>query len=134
MGLGLSVDDFGTGYSSLSRLEVFPISEFKIDRSLVSEVDRNRRKHVIVDAMIRLGKELQIAVVAEGAETEEEVSVLRKLGCTYAQGYFFGRPMPEAAFLPLLDNKALSFGQMTVSEDQDRPQHRAQPPAKLLAS
>ena len=96
MGVGLSVDDFGIGYSSLSRLEAFPISEFKIDRSFVSQVDQNRSKHVIVDAMIRLGKELQISVVAEGTETKDEVSVLRKLGCPYAQGYFFGRPTPEA--------------------------------------
>jgi diguanylate cyclase (GGDEF)-like protein len=103
MGVGLSVDDFGTGYSSLSRLEAFPISEFKIDRSFVSQVDQNRSKHVIVDAMIRLGKELQISVVAEGTETKDEVAVLRKLGCPYAQGYFFGRPMPEAKFIPLLD-------------------------------
>jgi diguanylate cyclase (GGDEF)-like protein len=103
MGLGLSVDDFGTGYSSLSRLEVFPVSEFKIDRSFVSRVDQSRSKHVIVDAMIRLGAELEISVVAEGAETAEEVAVLRNLGCKYAQGYFFGRPMPEAAFVNLLD-------------------------------
>jgi diguanylate cyclase (GGDEF)-like protein len=114
MGVGLSVDDFGTGYSSLSRLEAFPISEFKIDRSFVSQVDQNRSKHVIVDAMIRLGKELQISVVAEGAETKAEVSVLRKLGCPYAQGYFFGRPMPEAKFVPLLDGKVLSFDQNDV--------------------
>ena len=114
MGVGLSVDDFGTEYSSLSRLEAFPISEFKIDRSFVSQVDQNRSKHVIVDAMIRLGKELQISVVAEGAQTKDEVSVLRKLGCPYAQGYFFGRPMPEAEFVPLLDGKVLSFDQNDV--------------------
>jgi diguanylate cyclase (GGDEF)-like protein len=114
MGVGLSVDDFGTGYSSLSRLEAFPISEFKIDRSFVSQVDQNRSKHVIVDAMIRLGKELQISVVAEGAETKDEVSLLRKLGCPYAQGYFFGRPMPEAKLVPLLDGKVLSFDQNEV--------------------
>ena len=114
MGVGLSVDDFGTGYSSLSRLEAFPISEFKIDRSFVSQVDQNRSQHVIVDAMISLGKELQISVVAEGAETEDEVSVLRKLGCPYCQGYYFGRPMPEAEFLALLDGKILSFDQNDV--------------------
>ena len=72
---------------------------------------QNRSKHVIVDAMIRLGKELQISVVAEGTETKDEVAVLRKLGCPYAQGYFFGRPMPEAKFIPLLDGKVLSFDQ-----------------------
>ena len=112
IGVGLSVDDFGTGgYSSLSRLEAFPISEFKFDRSFVSQVDQNRSKHVIVDAMIRLGKELQISVVAEGTETKDEVPVLRKHGCPYAQGYFFGRPMPEAKFIPLLDGEVLSFDQ-----------------------
>ena len=120
MGVGLSVDDFGTGYSSLSRLDAFPISEFKIDRSFVSQVDQNRSKHVIVDAMIRLGKELQISVVAEGAETKDEVSVLRKLGCPYAQGYFFGRPMPEAKFVRLLDGKVLSFDQNDVVHRSSR--------------
>ena len=114
MGVGLSVDDFGTGYSGLNRLAAFPINEFKIDGSFVSQVDQNRSKHVIVDAMIRLGKELQISVVAEGAETRDEVSVLRKLGCPYAQGYFFGRPMPEAKFVPLLDGKVLSLDQNDV--------------------
>jgi len=114
MGVGLSVDDFGTGYSSLSRLEAFPISEFKIDRSFVSKVDQNRSRHVIVDAMIRLGKGLQISVVAEGAETKDEVSVLRKLECPLAQGYFFGRPMPEAEFVALLDGKVLSSDQNDV--------------------
>ena len=64
--------------------------------------------------MIRLGKELQISVVAEGTETKDEVSVLRKLGCPYAQGYFFGRPMPEAKFVPLLDRKVLSLDQNDV--------------------
>ncbi|MDR3522099.1 MAG: bifunctional diguanylate cyclase/phosphodiesterase [Acidocella sp.] len=103
MGVGLSVDDFGTGYSSLGHLNVFPVSEFKIDRSFVSQVDQNRSKHVIVGAMIRLGEELQISVVAEGVETKDEVSVLRALGCKYAQGYFFGRPTPEAEFVALLD-------------------------------
>ena len=105
MGFGLSVDDFGTGYSSLSRLDVSPVSEFKIDRSFVSQVDRNRSRHVIVGAMVRLAEELQISVVAEGVETKEEVSVLQNLGCKYAQGYFFGRPVPEADFVPLLEGK-----------------------------
>jgi diguanylate cyclase (GGDEF)-like protein len=114
MGVGLSIDDFGTRYSSLSRLGAFPVNEFKIDRSFVSQVDQNRSKHVIVDAMIRLGKELQISVVAEGAETENEVSVLRKLGCPYVQGYFFGRATPEAEFFSLLESKDLSLDQNEV--------------------
>jgi CheY-like chemotaxis protein len=64
--------------------------------------------------MIRLGKELQISVVAEGAETKDEVAVLRKLGCPYVQGYFFGRPMPEADFVSFLDGSVSSLDQHDV--------------------
>ena len=102
MGVGLSIDDFGTGYSSLNYLEAFPIGEIKIDRSFVHQVDSNRSRRVIVEAMVRLGNELQISVIAEGAETEAEVATLRALGCPYVQGYFFGRPVPEAEFLALV--------------------------------
>jgi EAL domain-containing protein (putative c-di-GMP-specific phosphodiesterase class I)/CheY-like chemotaxis protein len=102
MGVGLAIDDFGTGYSSLNYLEVFPISEIKIDRSFVSQVDSNRSRRVIVDAMVRLGEELQISVVAEGAETEEEIAALRTLRCPYVQGHFFGQPIPETEFIALV--------------------------------
>jgi diguanylate cyclase (GGDEF)-like protein len=108
MGVGLSIDDFGTGYSSLSRLDVFPVSEFKIDRSFIVDVHQNRSKQLIVEAMIRLGEALHIDVVAEGIETEAEVAVLRKLGCRFAQGYLFGRPIAEAAFMRRLDGELSS--------------------------
>ncbi|MDR3531503.1 MAG: EAL domain-containing protein [Rhodopila sp.] len=107
-GVGLSIDDFGTGYSSLSYLDAFPVCEIKIDRSFVSHIDLNRSKHVIVDAMIRLGKEFQLSVIAEGAETEAEVSVLRKLDCPYVQGHFFSRPVPETEFMTLIDTETQS--------------------------
>jgi CheY-like chemotaxis protein len=102
MGLSLSIDDFGTGHSSLSYLEAFPFSEFKIDRTFVSGLDQNRAKHIIVEAMIRLGRELEMSVTAEGAETEEELSVLRELNCPCVQGYIFGRPMTESDFANLV--------------------------------
>jgi diguanylate cyclase (GGDEF)-like protein/PAS domain S-box-containing protein len=107
LGVGLSIDDFGTGYSSLRYLELFPVTEVKIDRCFVSDVHLHHSRCLIVDAVIRLGKELQIAVVAEGAEQPEEVAVLRQLGCPYVQGYFFGRPMPEANFLSLVNAEAI---------------------------
>lgn len=99
MGVGLAIDDFGTGYSSLNCLEAFPISEIKIDRSFISQVDSNRSRRVIVDAMVRLGRELQISVVAEGAETEGEIAALRTLGCPYVQGHFFGQAIPDTEFI-----------------------------------
>ncbi len=103
MGFGLSIDDFGTGYSSLGYLEAFPFSEFKIDRTFVSGIDENRPRQLIVEAMIRLGRELQISVTAEGPETEAELAVLRNLNCPYVQGYIFGRPMSEDDFTTLVD-------------------------------
>ena len=102
MGVGLAIDDFGTGYSSLNFLEVFPVCEIKIDRSFVCQVDSNRSRRVIVDAMVRLGNELQISVVAEGAETEAEVAALRTLGCPYVQGHFFSQPVPDTEFIALV--------------------------------
>jgi diguanylate cyclase (GGDEF)-like protein len=110
MGFGLSIDDFGTGYSSLSYLEAFPFSEFKIDRTFVSKLDQSRSRQVIVEAMIRLGRELQISVTAEGAETEEELAVLRRLDCPFVQGYIFGRPMTQDDFINLVDGAAVSDG------------------------
>ncbi len=99
MGVGLAIDDFGTGYSSLNYLEAFPINEIKIDRSFISQVNSNRSRRVIVDAMVRLGKGLQISVVAEGVETEAEVAALRTLGCPYVQGHFFGQALPDTEFI-----------------------------------
>ena len=107
MGFGLSIDDFGTGYSSLGYLEAFPFSEFKIDRTFVSGLDQNRPRQVIVEAIIRLGRELQMSVTAEGPETEAELAVLRSLGCPYVQGYIFGRPMTEDDFTSLVDRPSL---------------------------
>lgn len=106
MGFGLSIDDFGTGYSSLGYLEAFPFSEFKIDRTFVSGLDQNRARQTIVEAMIRLGRELQISVTAEGPETEAELAVLRSLDCPYVQGYIFGRPMTEDDFTGLVDRQS----------------------------
>jgi PAS domain S-box-containing protein/diguanylate cyclase (GGDEF)-like protein len=102
IGLGLSIDDFGTGYSSLRYLERFPISEVKLDKSFVEDLQHSRIKQVIVNAVIKLGTELNIAVTAEGIETEAERASLREVHCVYGQGYLFGRPVPEDEFLPLV--------------------------------
>ncbi|MEO1766205.1 bifunctional diguanylate cyclase/phosphodiesterase [Thiobacter aerophilum] len=94
MGLSLSVDDFGTGYSSLSYLKRFPLTALKIDRSFIDGVVDDPSDATIAGAIIDLAHSLHLSVVAEGVETEAQWQWLRAHGCDFAQGYFFGRPMP----------------------------------------
>jgi diguanylate cyclase (GGDEF)-like protein len=95
LGLRISIDDFGTGYSSsLASLRRLPISEIKIDRSFVMNMDGCEDDAVIVRSTIDLGRNLGLSVVAEGVESEQVWSELRRLGCTSAQGYYLTRPVP----------------------------------------
>jgi diguanylate cyclase (GGDEF)-like protein/PAS domain S-box-containing protein len=99
LGVRLALDDFGTGYSSLSYLQRFPVDTVKIDRSFVARLGTDQDGSAIVDAVVRIGDVLDLAVVAEGVETATQQSELRHLGCDMAQGYYFGRPQPaDVAF------------------------------------
>jgi EAL domain-containing protein (putative c-di-GMP-specific phosphodiesterase class I) len=102
LGITLSIDDFGTGYSSLSYLHRFPLSTLKIDRSFVSLMLGNNENSEIVRTIVMLAQNLGMDVVAEGVETDDQLAVLRAIGCKYGQGYLFSRPIPAsqaAAFL-----------------------------------
>lgn len=94
-GIGISIDDFGTGYSSLSYLYYFPIDTLKIDQSFVRALFREDRSLELVKSIIGLGKNLGMAIVAEGVEHGEEARLLQDMGCDTAQGYYFARPMAE---------------------------------------
>ncbi|HET6866771.1 MAG TPA: EAL domain-containing protein [Solirubrobacteraceae bacterium] len=94
MGIRLSVDDFGTGYSSLAYLKRLPVSEIKVDRSFVMNMDEDEDDDTIVRSTIDLGRNLGLDVVAEGVENEKVWDRLRALGCTAAQGYYLSRPVP----------------------------------------
>lgn len=96
LGVSVSMDDFGTGYSSLSALKLLPINILKIDRSLIYDITANPTSHSIVKAIVELGKALDLVVLAEGVETEKQSEMLSKLGCTIAQGYFYGKPLTAA--------------------------------------
>ncbi|TVR27302.1 MAG: EAL domain-containing protein [Ilumatobacter sp.] len=100
LGLHLSVDDFGTGYSSLTYLRRFPVEAIKIDRGFVAGLGLETDDTTIVDAVIKLGQALGLAVVAEGIETPLQLSRLRELGCDRGQGYLFGRPRPAQLIEP----------------------------------
>ncbi|MEP9380550.1 EAL domain-containing response regulator [Aquabacter sp. CN5-332] len=97
-GFSLSLDDFGTGYSSLVQLQRLPFAELKIDRSLISDSISSKQTQIIVKAIIDLGHNLGLNVVAEGVEDEETLELLRKCGCDLVQGYLVSRPLsPERA-------------------------------------
>jgi diguanylate cyclase (GGDEF)-like protein len=98
MGIGIALDDFGTGYSALGYLRQFPVTMLKIDRSFVSDIANNNSDAHLVEAVIALGRALQLTVVAEGVETAAQAQILRNLGCELAQGYYFARPMPGDEF------------------------------------
>ena len=93
-GFGLSVDDFGTGYSSLAQLSQIPFTELKIDRGFVSGAPTQSRKRAMIETSLDLARKLELAVVAEGVETDEEWQLLASLGCDYAQGYLISPPVP----------------------------------------
>jgi diguanylate cyclase (GGDEF)-like protein len=94
LGVRVAIDDFGTGYSSLRWLEKFPVDVVKIDRSFVQGIDPARERQPVLSAIMAICRSLGVAVIAEGVETPEQATVLRELGCDFAQGYLFGRPMP----------------------------------------
>jgi diguanylate cyclase len=94
MGVAVSIDDFGTGYSSLSYLQTFPLCSLKIDRSFVRGLHNDQAKADIVSAVIAVAHSLSLEVVAEGVETEEELSVLKGKKCDIAQGYLLSFPLP----------------------------------------
>jgi diguanylate cyclase (GGDEF)-like protein len=103
LGLSLAIDDFGTGYSSLAYLKRLPVSTIKIDRSFVMDMLESDSDAAIVRSTIELGRNLGLRVVAEGVETEEAWNALREHGCTLAQGYLIGKPMPAEELGALLE-------------------------------
>lgn len=94
LGVLLSLDDFGSGYSSLGYLNRLPFDQLKVDRSFVSDIDTDVRKQKVMRGILELGRGLGFDIVVEGAETLEEVTVIRDMGCDAIQGYYYSRPAP----------------------------------------
>jgi EAL domain-containing protein (putative c-di-GMP-specific phosphodiesterase class I) len=97
LGIRLSIDDFGTGYSSLHQLRGLPVHEVKIDKTFVDNIDRDGADRAVVRAVVELCDSLGLDTVAEGVEQASQAYALEALGVRQVQGYFYGRPMPEAA-------------------------------------
>lgn len=98
-GVGIHIDDFGTGYSSLSYLAQLPVQTLKIDQAFIAQLPESSVNHRVVEAIVALGKAMQLEVVAEGVETDEQYAIVRRLGCDLVQGYFIAKPMPADQLL-----------------------------------
>lgn len=98
LGVHVALDDFGSGYASYSVLGSLPVTDLKIDGSLVRSLDRRQRKRTVVKHLVDLGRDLGVRVVAEGVQTAAQARRLREAGCRVAQGFLFGRPRAPAEF------------------------------------
>jgi len=95
-GVGIALDDFGTGYSNLRSLIGLPISKLKLDKSLIDDIDRDKRVSTLAHSIITWAESMGVATVAEGVEDAEQARLLRSFGVTMIQGYFYGKPMPAS--------------------------------------
>ena len=99
MGVHVAIDDFGTAYSSLEYLVRYPVQTLKIDRTFIDQIDLNKRTQGLVRSIIGMGRNLSMAVVAEGVERQGQLDLLREMDCDQAQGYLFSRPVPLADYI-----------------------------------
>jgi EAL domain-containing protein (putative c-di-GMP-specific phosphodiesterase class I) len=123
-GVGIHIDDFGTGYSSLSYLAQLPVQTLKIDQTFVSGLSDPDANTKVVEALIALGKAMDLEVVAEGVETDLQYAIVRRLGCDLVQGYFIARPMPAEQLRQWCggyeDTQSLKHGSTIVDIDKAR--------------
>jgi diguanylate cyclase (GGDEF)-like protein len=126
LGVILAIDDFGTGYSSMSLVKKFPIDVLKIDRSFVRGIASGSDDKAIADAIIALGRALNLTIVAEGVETAEQEAVLRAHDCDEVQGYLISKPVPAEEFAAFLadDNLALLQAQAALAGSSREPLRR----------
>ncbi|MFC4932752.1 bifunctional diguanylate cyclase/phosphodiesterase [Massilia sp. GCM10023247] len=110
LGVRIALDDFGTGYSSLSSLSSLPLDKLKIDQSFVRGIETNPANRAVIDAIIALGKSLNLELVAEGIETEAAWRYLQERGCHQGQGYHFSRPLPAPELRKLWDSQGGQAG------------------------
>jgi sensor c-di-GMP phosphodiesterase-like protein len=105
MEFNIALDDFGTGYSSLSDLKKLPVNKLKIDKSFVDDLPDGEDDQAISTAIISLAKAMKMSTIAEGIETEAQMTYLAKNGCRYGQGYWFSKPKPLAEIMDWLSSR-----------------------------
>ena len=106
LGIRLAIDDFGTGYSSLAYLQRYPIEILKVHRAFIAELGRHPEEPALATAILQLAHHLGMQTVAEGVEDAVQVEALRALGCRFAQGFYFSKPLTAEGFSALLEERA----------------------------
>jgi EAL domain-containing protein (putative c-di-GMP-specific phosphodiesterase class I) len=124
LGVGIHIDDFGTGYSSLSYLAELPVKTLKIDRSFVAKLVGSESNTRVVQAIIALGRAMELDIIAEGVETDQQYAIVRKLGCDLVQGFFIAKPMSAERFVRWCegheDTQSLKHSSSVVGIDRAR--------------
>ena len=103
LGVKVSLDDFGSGYSSLNVLTKLPLDILKIDKEFLRDFENDSEEKIVIPSVIEMAKKLNLEVVCEGVETKEHVEFLKSIGCEYAQGYYYSKPVPQEEFDRLLE-------------------------------
>jgi len=112
----IHLDDFGTGYSSLSQLTELPISTLKIDKSFITQMMSNDKVSGLVEMMIKIGRQMNLEVIAEGIETDAQLRKLIRMDCKKFQGYYFSKPLTEEDALNFLGTEIDAFPQHNNSQ------------------
>lgn len=112
----LSVDDFGSGYSSLNMIKEIPMDALKIDKDFLSGKRESGRYQKVIEKVVELARELNMDIICEGVEEKEQADFLKSVGCLYAQGFLYARPMPEESFAELLEGGKLNGQDTEISK------------------
>ena len=102
-GIEVSIDDFGTGYSSLNYLKNLPLDRIKIDRSFIRNISNNKHDKAIVKTIVTMAQLLDLKVIVEGVETEEQLKIVKEIGCKEVQGFYFAKPMPAEDYINFIN-------------------------------
>ena len=129
-GIGLAMDDFGVGYSTLMQLRQLPFTEIKIDRFFVDDAVASEDSRAIVASIIHLGRSLDLCVTAEGVETEDQLQLVRQLGCDVAQGYWIGRPLEPGSLGQWQQEWAARWDALTKPTLPIKRRGRTSPPGR----
>ena len=103
-GFGLALDDYGSGFATFGYLLNYPFTEVKFDKEMVWQSTREEKAMIALNYVVKMMKELNLTIVAEGVETEEQAAKLREIGCDLFQGYLYAKPMPKQEYIEFLRN------------------------------
>ena len=115
MGVHVALEGFGGGTSALEHLTRLPLDILKLDRSLITRIDRDPQSRALCESMIGIGRALGLDVVAEGVETPAQLAALRTFGCNFAQGFHIARPTPLTELIELLQDDAALWPKLVAS-------------------